>query len=530
MQRSSHWTQGNDARAFQVMRHIVVVALASLIPGYASAGSLLDYIRNYDLNDYALGVGISAEQNPYTGAENSAYAYPYLTSFRHSSMTDDWILIRDGGLGFRWVNDTGWEIGAIGRVQTLGLGNVETDDLLGISDREWALEVGPTIGWRGWPVHVNWTTYYEVTDRHHGLVSQLAFLLPMEWSRGYFVPSIELIQQSSDYNDYYFSVTPAESTPLRPAYRASSSISSAVKFRWGYALGDKWLLTGKIGYEDLGSEITASPIVDRDNTWSTSIALAYNADVFRPRAYDGSSPNSPRFDLRIGGFYDQIDTKVKRDTMDGVPGFETDIEEFLGAADEEAVLQVDASLRIGEYHRLEFGYFELGRNSATTLTQDLSFGDELFAAGTEVDVVADAKVFRAGYAYSLIRNAQLELGIMAGVHVIDFDAEIVADSTNQVAGSSTATPLPVVGAHASVFLGEKTTLGAKLQLFRTDFDRFEGSLNYATLDLLRRLGDKVSVGIGYNFYEMNLTSTNNELNGDLRVRHHGPVAFFTVGL
>ena len=52
----------------------------------AFAGSLLDFARDYDLNDYALGIGLSAEQNPYIGAKSSAYAYPYLTSFRHSSL------------------------------------------------------------------------------------------------------------------------------------------------------------------------------------------------------------------------------------------------------------------------------------------------------------------------------------------------------------------------------------------------------------------------------------------------------------
>lgn len=138
-----------------------------LVSEWVLADPLLDFIRDYDLNDYySLGIGISAEQNPYLGAKNSAYAYPYLTSFRHASLTEDWILIRDGELGFRWVSDNGWELGAIGRIQTPGLGNLETDDLLGISDRKWALERGPTIGWRDWPVHVNWTTCIEPTNRH----------------------------------------------------------------------------------------------------------------------------------------------------------------------------------------------------------------------------------------------------------------------------------------------------------------------------------------------------------------------------
>lgn len=511
------------------MRRAAPIIGLLLVAECAFAGPLLDYIRDYDLNDYALGIGISADQNPYLGAENSAYAYPYLTSFRHSSLTDDWILIRDGELGFRWVTDNGWELGAIGRIQTLGLGNLESDDLLGISDRKWALELGPTIGWRGWPVHVNWTTYIEPTNRHGGLISQLAFLLPIEWSRGYFVPSIEVIYQSDDYADYYYSVTSAEATPTRPAYQAGASTSTAVKLRWGYALNDKWLLTGKVGLERLGSEITASPIVDRDRTWSAGIALAYNVNVFQPREYAGQAPQAPQFDLRISGFRDMIDTKVARDTSDGIPGLETDIEDFLGASDEETVLQVDVTVRIGHYHRLEFGYFEVGRNSTTTLDNDLSFGDELFPAGTEVTTRVDARIFRVGYAYSLIRNAQLEFGVMAGVHFIHLETDIAAGSTSQRVTSTAGTPLPVIGAHASVFLGEKTTLGAKLQFFRTDFDRYEGSLNYASLDIQHRLRKSLSVGLGYNFYGMKLTSHDSDVNGYLKVRHHGPVAFFTVG-
>jgi outer membrane scaffolding protein for murein synthesis (MipA/OmpV family) len=495
----------------------------------ALAGSILDYIRDYDLNDYALGLGVSAEQNPYLGAENSAYAYPYLTSFRHSSLTDDWILIRDGELGFRWVTDNGWELGAIGRIQTLGFGNPKTDDLLGMSDRKWALELGPTIGWRGWPVHINWTTYVEPSDRHGGLVSQLAFLLPIETSRGYFVPSIEISHQSDDYANYYYSVTSAEATPLRPIYQASASTNVAAKLRWGYAFSDKWLLTGKIGFEKLGSEIMASPIINRDRVWSAGVALAYNANVFMPREYEGPVARERDFELRISGFNDLVDTKVARDTSDGVPGFETDIEEFLGVADKETVLQVDASVRIGFHHKLEFGYFQLGRKSVTTLASDLEFGDQVFAADTDLNVHVDARVFRAGYAYSLIRNAQLEFSVMAGVHSINLETDINSDSTSQRARSKAGTPLPVVGAQASVYLRDDTKVGAKLQIFRTDFHHYEGSLNFATLDVQHHLTDRVSLGVGYNFYGVKLTSRNNELNGYLKVRHHGPLIFLAAG-
>lgn len=511
------------------MRQYSLFFFCLFVSELVSAGSVLDYIRDHDLNDYAFGLMVSAEQNPYAGAKNAAFAYPFLTNARDSAFTDTWLLIRDGDLGMRWVGDSGWELGGVVRVQTLGLGNSETDELLGITDRKWTLEVGPTIGWRGWPVHINFKTYAEVSDRHDGMISQLGLSLPMEWARGYLVPSIEAIYQDSDYTDYYYSVTGAESTTTRPTYRAGSATNVALKTRWGYAISDNWLLLGALGLEKLDSSITGSPIVGKDQIWSARLGLAYNADVFQPRAYDDSAPRTPKFDLRVSAFQDSISTRVARDTSEGVPGFETDIEDFLGVADEKTVLQLDATVRLGHYHRLEFGYFELGRNSTTTLSRDLAFGDELFPAGTIVDTRVDARIFRAGYSYSLIRDAQKELAVMAGLHVGRFETDISSDTTAQAERSSAGTPLPVIGAHASIFIGEKTKIGAKVQIFRTDFDRYEGSLNYAMLDVQHRVSNAISVGLGYNFYGMRLSSNDSSVNGYLKVRHHGPTAFFTIG-
>ncbi len=509
---------------------VLLVPIACLLPSHSAiAGPLLDYIRNYDLNDYALGLAFTGEQNPYTGADNSGYAYPYLTSFRDSALTDDWLLVRDGDVGLRWVGDGNWELGVVGRIQTLGLGDSDAEELVGISDREWTLELGPMVGWRGWPVHITAKTYLDVSDRHDGMISQLALSFPMEWSRGYLVPSVELIYQDSDYVDYYFSVKPAAATPSRPAYSGDAASNVAIRARWGYALNEKWLLSGGIGLEFLDSVIKDSPIVDTDDIWSARLGLAYNTDIFRPRAYDFSAPEAPRWDFRVGAFYDQISTKVRRDTVDGSPGFETDIEDILGAADEKTVLQLDANVRIGNYHRLEFGYFKLRRDSVTTLTDDLSFGDEVFPEGSILNTNIDARIFRAGYGYSLIRDAQKELGVMAGFHIAETDVKLNSSATGQSERSNSSTPLPVIGAYASVFLGDKTTVDAKVQIFRTDFDRYEGSLNFASLDIQRRVTKAISVGVGYNYYRMKLSSNEDSVNGYIKLRHHGPLAFLAYG-
>lgn len=511
------------------MRIVTAIVSILLAAESASAGSVLDYIRKYDLNDYGFGVAVSTEQNPYIGARNGTIAYPYLTSFRDSAFTDDWFLIRDGGLGSRWTSESGWELGAIARVQTLGLGNHNSEDLLGIEDRKWTIEAGPMVGWRGWPVHINWTTYFEPTDRHSGSISKLAVSLPMEWSRGYVVPSVEVAYQSSDYVDYYYSVTAAEATESRPEYAPAAATNTALRVRWGYALDGDWLLSGRLGVERLDSEIAASPIVARDRIWSATLGVAYNSDMFQAREYDGSAPTAPQFTLKVGAFHDRIDSQVTRDTSNGIPGFAVDIEEILGAPGEKTILQLDGTLRLGHYHRLEMGFFELIRDAVVVLEEDINFGDEIFVAGTEVNSRINAKTLTLSYGYSLIRDAQKEIGIMGGVHYTSFDTNIASAVSGQAERSRAATPLPTIGAFVSLFLKEKLTVNAKLQMFRSDFDQYEGSMNYGSIDIQRRFGDYVSVGLGYTIYDTKLRSSDRDVSGYLKIRHHGPAAFISFG-
>ncbi len=506
---------------------LLVVTLA--ITDIAAAGKLMDYIRNYDLNDYAFGVSISASQNPYIGGENSTIAYPILTSFRDSAFTKDWFLLRDGDVGIRWVSPNEWELGLVGRVQTLGLGTSDAPELAGLDDRKWGLEMGPILGYRAWPVHINFKTYTEVLDHHDGWISELAFSLPHEHERGYLVPAIEFIHQTDAYTNYYYGVSPSESNPLRPAYQADSALNTALTIRWGYALTDKWLLYGSAELEFLDSEITASPIVSRDELFSATIGVAYNSNIFQPRMSDRPAPEQAKFEFRIGAFSDSIDTKIIRDSSAGISGTDIDVENLLGLPDKETLLHIDVIYRIAAYHRLELGYLAIARSGQTTLQTSPRFGNQQFSAGTTVNSHFDTKILRIGYAYSLINDAQKELGIMGGLHFSKFSAEIAATATGQREISNASTPLPVIGLHGAVALGKKSTLGARIQFFRMDFHRYEGSLNFATLGWQRRFGDTFSVGLAYNYYAMNIDSPDNDVRGSLEIRHHGPELFLNLG-
>jgi len=116
---------------------------------------------------------------------------------------------------------------------------------------------------------------------------------------------------------------------------------------------------------------------------------------------------------------------------------------------------------------------------------------------------------------------------MAGVHFSSFESIITSSVPADREESRLEAPLPVVGLHALVNVGEKTTVAAKLQFFRTDFDDYEGSLNYFTVDAQRQIGESLKLGIGYNYYYMRLRSSDRSLNGFVEIQHRGPLLFLS---
>ncbi|MEQ9562116.1 MAG: MipA/OmpV family protein, partial [Woeseiaceae bacterium] len=418
---------------------------AILLSADASAGKLLDYIRNYDLNNYALGFAVTNSQSPYTGAENSTYGYPYLTSFRNAAFTKDWLLVDDGDLGVRWVGKNDWVLGLVGRVDTGGFGNSDSAALDGLFARQWAVEMGPLIGWRRWPVQLEYKLYTEIFDRHDGLIGELKFSVPKQYAWGYVVPYVKIRHQDSSYNDYYYGVSPAEATPTRPVYEPGASTGLVVQLRAGYAINERWLLTGHVQSEWLGSEIVDSPIVDKSQLWSINLGLAYNADLFQPREYSGETFKVPRFDLRVSAFRNSISSSILQRTDDGQITDEIDLEDTLGLEDEATVWQLDATYRIGKYHEIDLGYYELGRAATTTLESDLAVREEVFDSGAVVNSSSSVRISKIAYAYSLMSDSQKQLGVVAGLHVTHVKTEIASPDTGQLVRSNVSAPLPVIG-------------------------------------------------------------------------------------
>lgn len=506
---------------------IGLITVATLLASESSfGGAILDYIRDYDLNDYSLGISVASSQSPYVGAPNSVIAYPYLTSFRHSAFTDDWLLIRGENVGFRYINKSDWEFGLIGRVQTLGFGGTETDELRGLDARRWSLEVGPIVGYRGLPVHMQARSYWEVLDRHSGTTSEIEFSLPRQFARGHIVPSVKFSYLSDRYSRYYFGVADYEATTTRPAYEPGSAVNIWAGLSLGYTLTPKWLLSTTVGVEFLDDAISASPIVARERQLSVSVGLAYNTDLFEPAVSDSSDED--RFEIRLGAARSASETKVRRDAENGTPGEIVDLEEVLGIADRETVYYFDSVFRLARFHRLELSYFDLQRRSPKILEQDVQFGEQEFLAGTEVETTMSSEVARFAYSYSLMRDEQKEVGVSAGLSYSRLETRMVATATQEAELQAVDALVPTIGIFGSVALGAQSRLSVDINAFALDFDQFDGYTAFINVGLDRKFSEHLAAGLGYSFYGLRLKSQDDSLRGSLSLRHYGPKLYLSA--
>ncbi len=499
----------------------VCLACLGLAVG-ARAQGLLEEVRRYDLNDYALGISFWTGQNAYVGSDTSRVLYPYLTSFTHSAFTNDWLTLRGGDIGARYVVED-WEFGLTARVQTLGFGPDSRLALEGLSQRDWTLEAGPMIGWRGAPVHAQFRTYVEMPNTHDGTISELEFLAPVSLPRGYVVPSLQFSYLSSRYADHYFGVAPGEASPTRPTYEPGAVVNTRFGLTLGYRLAPKWLLQLSAGLEWLDEAVSASPIIERDRILSGSLSLAYNSDVFERMEAGDDWQRSIEF--RVSLLDGRIDSRIKRLPSVSAAGETLSLEDIAGDGDRRSTLKFESFFRTGRYHRFEFGWIELDWNNVGTVADEVTVGETVVPAGAALETSLFWQSLRIGYGYSLIRDGQKELGVAGGLSFARIDLDLTELDSGQGERFRLETPLPTIGVFGKLPIAGSWAVGAEIRLFALDFDEYSGYSGFAGLTVEKRLGKAFGVGLGYDLYALRLEAKEDALRGTLRFRTHGPRLF-----
>ena len=442
--------------------------------------NLVENLRAIDINDYAVGFGVSTTESIYVDQEDSQTVYPFLTKLVPSALDDGVTFGREGAYGVRWLSKNGFEVGALARLQTLGYEATDSPMFAGLADRAWTVEVGPSFGWRG-PVHVDWTAFVDLLRNQRGSNHVLRFSVPRAYPRGYLIPEIGFHRYTRQFVDYYFGVPVEAALPGRPAFEGEAANGLSIGLAWGLRVTPRWILTGAVDIERFGSQIADSPLVDDDTQGRLTLQVTYDGALF----HAPEAPETLPVSLELG--LAEIDGDTEEASGDTLGYFE-------------------AAMRFGRGHRFVIGGF-----------------DATYTRAPEIEADIRIRNLHLLYGYDLLDDRQKRITVAAGLHVDKLFAE---DAVLQLSGR-TSKPLPLLVVDAAANFKNRVSLTAKLHLLMLDGEEYSGRQMFASFGVFHHTFEHASFGVGYVFNRIALSTGRPELAAQIEPLHRGPGLFIT---
>ncbi len=247
-------------------------------------------------------------------------------------------------------------------------------------------------------------------------------------------------------------------------------------------------------------------------------------------AEDYLSPTEERVRLSLGAVRLSNDTNLQLDSSAGVPGTPVNAENAFALDKSDFEAKIEAMVRVGERHRLQFDYFSLDRTNSTTVTQPIVFRDVVLQPGDPLVTDLSIRTFSISYAYSFLHSDKYEVAATIGVNDTDISARArVQTATRHVDQTEDqAGPFPTLGLAGTYIVSKRFYLDGRAQYMKVRIDQLDGSLGIYELDALYRLRPNISFALGYSMLRASLISAQVKQAGFFNFDSKGPEFFVRI--
>ena len=232
--------------------------------------------------------------------------------------------------------------------------------------------------------------------------------------------------------------------------------------------------------------------------------------------------------VRLREWYARINGEVFAET-EVLPTNTIDLDQHLGLGQAEFAHEIQAYLHLPFVGTFYLGGWTADYKGDRWLSETVTYGEETFTAGTQVDSELELAVGYLTYEFdlsiSLGEIAKLELGPMAGVRLIaargSIDNEFVSAEESGEGG------LPVVGFHAALQATE--WLRADVEVMGLAFRAVDRRAVYveAYAEVVAQLGP-LFAGVGYKYVKVELQDKSTSTEFEAKVTMDG--LYLTVGV
>ena len=244
-----------------------------------------------------------------------------------------------------------------------------------------------------------------------------------------------------------------------------------------------------------------------------------------------------RWRLELGAAF--IDPDTKYCTQDDGGDRDCVDQDDLGADDDDYIFQTSLHWRFRERWRLNLGYIKFAWDGDTDVIPGVSASAIPPGEQGDVAVTSDfnADFYTITLGYSLIKKDNFDLTIGAGAHIIDFDTSIT--SVVSIPGGGQAAvdsededitaPMPNVFISADYAFTPRLALRGNFQWLSLKVDDYEGDLFALSSKLDYRVADKLGIGIGYSYFDLDVTIDYSRREDKYELDSSGPLIYLSLG-
>ncbi|MCM2678434.1 hypothetical protein [Echinimonas agarilytica] len=242
--------------------------------------------------------------------------------------------------------------------------------------------------------------------------------------------------------------------------------------------------------------------------------------------------------VRVGGYWANVDSKMKLRTAQGNIDEVLDFEHHLNLEESSGEIFIEAAYRRG--HHLFIGnFYQLNRRGyQPEMTRDFEFehNDDYYrvTVGAALETQLDIDIYQLAYGYEFYKAENVAAGASVGLHILDittaFQGELLTivngqeqEFADELIDHDLTAPLPNVGLYGHYRLPYDVTVGLRSQYLKVTVDEYTGFLLEARLSAFKHITEHFSAGVAYQYFAVEYDDENRVRKWDVDLTYHGPM-------